>query len=48
MKFDGIDAIRAQIATDCDVARAALAVIPPGNPCAPPTDDAIVVGSVAG
>ena len=48
MKFDGIDAIRAQIATDCDMARRVLAAIAQGDPCRPPRDDAIVAGSVAG
>ena len=47
MKFDGIDTIRAQIATDCDSARAALAAIAPGNPCAPQADDTAIVGSLA-
>lgn len=51
MKFDGIDAIRAQIATDCDDARAMLDGIAPGALCGPPADfapDAAAAGSVLG
>ena len=45
MKFDGIDAIRTQIATDCEAARKLLAGVAPGDLCAPPADNALIAAA---
>lgn len=45
LKFDGIDAIRVQIASDCEAARTLLAGLAPGDLCAPPADDALIAAA---